>query len=96
MENRLEFWVESSELMKEFAEKEIKHALLRDYCIDEHNLKEDEQGFTFLFDDETHGNARIEFEENKGHLGIKILADHSWECIPIYEMALACFPDGEV
>ncbi|MEK4141784.1 hypothetical protein NST48_12595 [Paenibacillus sp. FSL M7-0547] len=92
VQNSLVVWLNKTH--GETAESTIKGALKRDFNIDEHDLESDENGFEFLFDDETGGKARIDFiQDDKNAFGIKVSGDHSWECIQIYELIQGSFDD---
>lgn len=91
MQNVLIIWINGA--IAGVAEQAVKAALSRSYSIEERDLTRIEKGFEFIFDDETGGNAQIEFENEDPHLSIKITTDFSWEAIPLYELVQGCFED---
>ncbi|MNC04937.1 hypothetical protein D3C75_523890 [compost metagenome] len=94
MENVLIIWLNGT--LADVAKQSVKSALSRDYSIEECDLQPTENGFEFIFDDETGGNARIEFIYDarwEPLLSIKITTDLFWESIRLYELVQGCFED---
>lgn len=94
MENVLIIWIEKVHGENEGMEQAVKDALIRDYKLEIGDFEKDEDGFIFLFDDETAGYAKIHFlRDDKNAFGIKINTDFSWDCVEIYRTLQNCFVD---
>ncbi|KUP22389.1 hypothetical protein [Paenibacillus sp. DMB5] len=93
MENVLIIWLNGA--IADVAKQAVKAALSCSYSIEERDLQPIDNGFEFTFDDETGGNARIEFINDDPHLSVKITTDFSWEAIPLYDLVQSCFDDEE-
>ncbi|OKP95085.1 hypothetical protein [Paenibacillus sp. P46E] len=91
MENVLIIWLNGA--LADVAKQTVRSALSRSYSIEDRDLQQVDNGFEFIFDDETGGNARIEFINDDPHLSVKITTDFSWEAIPLYDLVQDCFED---
>lgn len=89
MENRLVYWVGVG--LDGTVQKLIKMKLEQAYSITERNTTPTEQGFKFVFDDETHGDIEIQFEVVGTNLKISIYGDHAWEVGTMYELVDSLF-----
>lgn len=93
MDNKLVVWVYYTPEGKEIIEKSIKSKLHYEFYITDRDLNSTDNGFKFLFDDETGGEIEISFVVERSNLGICISGTHAWEVVQLYELVQGMFFD---
>jgi len=94
MENKLVLWAGSAQERDSLAQS-IKQHLDNAYAIKERELTTTDDGFSFLFDDETHSTIEISFGQHFGELIVTISGCCSWDVVRLYNEILCMLPDWE-
>jgi hypothetical protein len=93
MKNQLIAYVALELGLSGVADEKIKAALKKQFSIEARDIKNDDNGFGFDFDDETGGTAKIVFIPQGKHVAIKIYADFAWDAIALYQMVSTCLEE---
>lgn len=91
MENMLVYWVGKAHDGN--VQSRIRAKLHQDYHITDQDITEVENGFRFVWNDETHGDIELKFEIIGTMLKISILGDFSYEVCEIYRDIDSLFCD---
>ena len=91
MNNKLTLWYEIEK--KQAVIEEVKSNIEERYCFTESELEKIENGFKFLFDDETNGEIEITFTEDNNAFKVSVEGTWSWEVIEIYDH---CLPQSAI
>ncbi|PAD72844.1 hypothetical protein [Paenibacillus campinasensis] len=84
--NKLTLWYEVGK--REEVKSEVKKNIQQHYSFSDSEFESIDDGFKFLFDDETNGEIAIRFNEEKNALAVTVEGTWSWEVIEIYNHCL--------
>lgn len=86
MNNKLTLWYEPSR--EDRIKAEIKAEIQKHYSFADSEFEPVENGFRFLFDDETNGEIEVTFtkEPNITSLKVTVEVTWSWEVMEIYNL----------
>ncbi|MGG1659528.1 hypothetical protein [Brevibacillus sp. NRS-1366] len=82
MENKLTTWIHSS-----FADdiiNKIKETIKKEYLLKDYEITPIDNGFAFMFDDESTGEIQISIKEQKDTHSIQITGEFDWEVVDVY------------
>lgn len=86
MNNQLTVWYKGDNL--EQLQNEIKGSIKQEYGFSETEFEPIENGFEFIFDDETNGEIEITFIVEKDAVKVTVAGTWSWEVIEVYNRHL--------
>lgn len=92
MENKLVCWAGNAE-DKNLLVKCIKEHLDTGYLIKQRELMETDNGFRFLFDDETGSEIKITFNQLQDSLYISVAGNCSWDVVRLHNEILSLLPN---
>jgi len=91
MNNKLTLWYGIEK--KETVVEEIKSNIQQRYSLSESEFENIDDGFKFLYDDETNGEIAITFNEENIGFKVSVEGTWSWEVIEIYDH---CLPSSAI
>ncbi|MEJ8548189.1 hypothetical protein, partial [Brevibacillus borstelensis] len=94
MENKLVMWAGNAE-DKDSLVNNIKGHLDVEYLIKVREFTETDNGFRFLFDDETGSEIEISFYQQQDNLSVSVAGNCSWDVIRLYDEILSLLPEEE-
>ena len=88
MDNKLTLYYDRKVWGREELKNHVKGTLNDRYCFEDSEFDSIDDGFKFLYDDETNGEIAITFSEDKDSIKVSVKGSWPWEVLEIYDHCL--------